>query len=814
MKLEALEKELEAYLESMTPDAPADVLQRNIARFEKMILETEKAVRERLEQRGKETGLENFIKSLESRVRSIKEECESLEATDLEHEAHELHVVAEDIESRLAELKQKLFAQRQSNLPNLRVEADSLAAKVTGLETDFQVLMRALEAEEKEARIEDEYPPEIRRLLLLKRVAHFYAEEGLGEHESLNKRAQHLERANGILGTLPEDAAGNWSKTWTPDLALSFAKDVRDTKLTMRLRLQDTQHLISEGLIDRDAQGDELPLPYSIRGRWQKGDKQGFYMRLWTLNLLLLSDPHPDPEMVKHVRSLLTLLDQASPKENAEDRMHANEARRFLMMAGRGVIRQFFEEQFDGLTSEENYVRMGRALCDRRQPYRMLQIAVNIPRLFDLSLAQHHEKIFEKRLRRKPVRQVTSHPEMGTTFDPDDLAGVSGDEFYEGWQVRLLTDGLTTTRHEEQEMDEVEVGKEPHMEAQEYVMDASGSMYPPYGSGKRWLLRNAIFIAALNSYSVDATLKGTKDFSNLLFFRIFGTQIGDVAAVRNQQEALRALKEFLVYNKNWQGTDLQGAMETAYGDIRRAKGKLRALRDAKVVMVTDGEGGLDLGALQRAQDIGGTKVVTHVFAVEEENPALKELSRSSGPGKAFYHKIDNAADQNLAALPPYGTPEEFSPIYRDPQFTTGAERQAFEVQVTDLCSKILERSRHNRKQDESQEKTRGDELKAFLFPQATGDTTSYEDSPKPEIADRRRRKSQRVQELVGILQVTADEHTTPGEAMRMMRSVGKERAVLARDLREISQKTGNSATKAAIRSYKEDIYPKIVDKAA
>ncbi|MBI2638287.1 hypothetical protein HYW83_01715 [Candidatus Peregrinibacteria bacterium] len=803
--LQKFHDELTRYADTVTSGTPIDQLRSDVGRFERALADLEEQIVARRVQKGKENELGKLIEGLELRTKEIRDEAKILEGDQLSHEAQRIYMRAEELAEMLAKLKKKLFEDRKQELPALQKETAGLDREVAGLEDQYAQFLAGLESEDIRAMEEDRLPDPLRRILLLKRMADFYIARGSSECSSLRKRGRYFEQAMRALRDIPDEEYMTWAQGWDRRKAQDFVATVKHTKLELRERIREVHHSMSEGLVDKTSGGrDELNLVVAMRDKWKAENPDEFYKRLWTLHMFL-NNEHADKRMLEKVRSLLTFISRQSPDANAEVHRYANEARRFLLRAGNGVIRRFFEERFNGLETEDDYARLGRALYDSNRPFGLLQLAVNIPRLFDLSLSTRFGRITDKRIRRKRVNEVTMHPEMETTDCPDDLPDVPPDEFDPGWLQRLAEGDLAVVRYEDQKLEEEEVGVERQMEAQEYLLDVSGSMYVnQFGHPvQRWLLRNAIFLAALNSYSVDATVKDTKEFQNLLFLRLFGDRVGDLMVVRNQAEARRFLDKYMSYHDApLGGTDIQLALETAFADIKGAKGFHRSLKEAKVVIVTDGESELNLFDLLQAQDVKGTRIVTHVFAVENQNPGLKELSRSSGPGKAFYYFIEDAGDEQYVDLPPYGTPEEFSPVYPEPSFSSEAERARFEAEVDRRCDEIVELMRQGEDRKDDAERELREDCDT-LFEQAPLGRIEEAWSPKME------RKSRRVIDVLGVASEITDDYTSPGEAMALLRHVLRKRAVLKQELHDIATVPLTDESRAAVVKYQDEVYPKL-----
>lgn len=805
---------LETRLRQGDPIDPEE-LTRELARYETALQRLEIEAAALRAQEAHENKVLRAIQKLEARTRHIKEEAMELESTELAKDANRLSQLAVELERQLNELGKTLLDARQKNLPNLQQQVKGLEPQVAQLEKDYQDLLDKIEANEGPAKEEDELPGAVRWALMQLRAGIFHLKQGLRECEYLSGRGEHLEHAQRQLQGLPEDEAEFLAQGYPPHYAKHLSEGVVRLRQMLRNQLQDIHHLVSEGIKETDLDGAELSLAYAMGEKWRQGDKEGFYHRLWTLNFLMLHGRDIDPELRKKVRSLLTLVNGTVSSKEKKRREHAAEARRFLMLAGNGVIRRVLEDNFNGLAAQEDYERLGKLLVDKRRPDWLytLQMAVQLPRVFDLSLNERFKGIFETHYRRNQVPHPTNYPEMRLAEDFDDVGQLAPEDLVPGWERRLMDGELHVVRHEEQTETQVEVGHEQSTEAQVYMLDVSISMGPPArpgNSGQRWRFRNAALIAALNTFSVDAAAKDTEQFENLLYFAEFGSHVRDIRVVRNTREAKKVLIETLNRIGEDLGTDLHEAVLSAYRAIRSARGRHRALREAKVVVVTDGGANLWIDELLREQQIEGTRIVTHVFATEEENEELRHLSRASGPGRAFYHFIEAANDPGLAASPPYGKAEEFSPVWNEPHFETAKDQNRFEADVSRLCRDTVDAFRYARRSRDEHEEMRTYELDALMSETRGMGQDAYEDGGRTsEERNRRLRKTQRTRDILEFLNATVDDDMSRGEVMDLFRALADARALLPREFREVCRTARDSELRTAIHRFDEQVMPKL-----
>src|SRR5439155_11110853 len=126
-----------------------------------------------------------------------------------------------------------------------------------------------------------------------------------------------------------------------------------------------------------------------------------------------------------------------------------------------------------------------------------------------------------------------------------------------------------------------------------YVLDASGSMYGP-----RARFRDAILIAELNNLRVKARKKLSFD---PIYFSFFNDQPTELARVDSATESTRQIEKLFRDSPAEGQTDITLALVAAFDSIRAAQGKDPYLARATVVLVTDGEDGVDLELLRRTR---------------------------------------------------------------------------------------------------------------------------------------------------------------------------------------------------------------------
>jgi hypothetical protein len=176
-----------------------------------------------------------------------------------------------------------------------------------------------------------------------------------------------------------------------------------------------------------------------------------------------------------------------------------------------------------------------------------------------------------------------------------------------------------------------------------YVLDASGSM-----DGARARFRDAIVLAELNAIRVKAEVGLPFD---PLYLTFFNDRPSELLRVDSGLEATRQMERLFQGSLAEGQTDITLALVSAFESIGQARGRDPYLARATVVLVTDGEDGVDLEGVRRArQPHQGLDIALSFISLGEENPDLKTLvldQRQAG-GRAFYHHL---TDPEIALAP-------------------------------------------------------------------------------------------------------------------------------------------------------------------
>jgi hypothetical protein len=180
-------------------------------------------------------------------------------------------------------------------------------------------------------------------------------------------------------------------------------------------------------------------------------------------------------------------------------------------------------------------------------------------------------------------------------------------------------------------------------EVRVYVLDGSSSMLGPRGR-----MRDALLVAELSTLRArmsDANRAGNQ----VLYYRYFNDEVADTRRVASPEEALQAVDDVLGQLR-YGGTNIQKALLASFEQIRLAAADDPDLARAQIVLVTDGEAGIDEPALNRAREaVGAVPVGVSIIAVGAQNPELRKLAaRQRAQGEhVFYQFID---DDELRAI--------------------------------------------------------------------------------------------------------------------------------------------------------------------
>lgn len=276
---------------------------------------------------------------------------------------------------------------------------------------------------------------------------------------------------------------------------------------------------------------------------------------------------------------------------------------------------------------------------DQRQA---LELAAGCARFFDVEDALTEEIVEAETATTRPVQRRVPYPTQlmsyETTNSLDHLQHFVLDR--PGSLVLDLASGRQLIRSYVEE----EVPPKPKQARQGavrvYVLDASGSMH-----GSRARFRDALLISELNAIRVKALSKLPFD---PLYLSFFNDQPSDLARVDNGNEASRQIYRLFQDSPAEGQTDISLALVSAFDSIGRARGADPYLARATVVLVTDGEDGVDLELIRKTRSpYEGLEIALSFISLGEENPDLRSLvleQRDAGR-RAFYSHLSDAEIQ-------------------------------------------------------------------------------------------------------------------------------------------------------------------------
>lgn len=269
---------------------------------------------------------------------------------------------------------------------------------------------------------------------------------------------------------------------------------------------------------------------------------------------------------------------------------------------------------------------------------RAMALASGAGRYFDVEGALSEELVEAETRASRPVLRHVSYPTQTMTYEF--TGGLDELHHFVVTHPKALVLELASGRQMVRSYLEEEPPPRPRSAKRTavrvYVLDASGSMH-----GARARLRDAILVAELNAIRVKAKLGLPFD---PLYFSFFNDAPSELVRVDDGAEAAAHIARLLRQSLAEGQTDISLALTAAFDSIGRARGRDPYLARATVVLVTDGEDGVDLELLRRAkQPYEGLDIALSFISLGEENQDLKALvleQRRAGR-RAFYHHLSD-----------------------------------------------------------------------------------------------------------------------------------------------------------------------------
>ncbi|MFZ5446946.1 MAG: vWA domain-containing protein [Myxococcota bacterium] len=292
----------------------------------------------------------------------------------------------------------------------------------------------------------------------------------------------------------------------------------------------------------------------------------------------------------------------------------------------------------DALASE--LARLAFELDDDQR--RALELASGCARYFDVEDALAEEIVEAETRATRPVQRRVPYPTQLMTYEPTNTLDALPHFVLDrpGALVLDLASGRQMVRAYLEEEPPPRPKRAQKTAVRVYVLDASGSMH-----GARARFRDAILVSELNAIRVKA--KAGLPFDPL-YFSFFNDQPSELVRVDSGDEASRRIEALFRSSPAEGQTDISLALVSAFDSIGRARGEDPYLARATVVLVTDGEDGVDLELIRKTRrPYEGLEIALSFISLGEENPDLRSLvieQRDAG-GRAFYHHVSDAEIQ-------------------------------------------------------------------------------------------------------------------------------------------------------------------------
>lgn len=273
---------------------------------------------------------------------------------------------------------------------------------------------------------------------------------------------------------------------------------------------------------------------------------------------------------------------------------------------------------------------------------RALELAAGCGRFFDVEDALSEEIVEAETGSKRPRQHRVPYPTQLMTYEPTNTLDQLGHFVLDrpGMLVLDLASGRQMVRAYLEEEPPKKPKRSQKTAVRVYVLDASGSMH-----GARARFRDAILIAELNAIRVKAKAKLPFD---PLYFSFFNDVPTELTRVDNGDAAAREIDKLFRSSPAEGQTDISLALVQAFDSIGRASGQDPYLARATVVLVTDGEDGVDLELIRKTRKpYEGLEIALSFISLGEENPDLRSLvleQRDRG-GRAFYHHLSDAEIQ-------------------------------------------------------------------------------------------------------------------------------------------------------------------------
>lgn len=447
-------------------------------------------------------------------------------------------------------------------------------------------------------------------------TAEFYAERARGNVGDTAQKRKDLDLAHELLLRMSAQERGDRERMRRLRIEVSEARD----RVRLAPAVKSLDDLVKH--LRHTARRDPKTAWRSMRALYERaveaGDRQLADVAQQGLDALLPSGPDAKARLAEQheLKRLLNWKEPGAAVQNAEN----------LPAGG--------SNQVDAVS--DVLAQLAFDLDENQQ--RALELAAGCARFFDIEDSLSEELIEAELKATRPTQRRVPYPTQVMTYEfTNSLDEVHNFVVTQPGSVVLdLAAGRQMVRQYLEEEPPPKPRRVLKTAVRVYVLDASGSMH-----GARARFRDAILIAELNAIRVKARQNVPFD---PLYFSFFNDTPSRLARVDTGQEATRQIEQLFRTSPAEGQTDITLALMSAFDSIRLAQGRDPYLARATVVLVTDGEDGVDLELIRKTRKpFEGLEFALSFIALGEENTDLKSLvleQRDAG-GRAFYHHLSD-----------------------------------------------------------------------------------------------------------------------------------------------------------------------------
>lgn len=448
-------------------------------------------------------------------------------------------------------------------------------------------------------------------------TAEYYAERARGNVGDTAQKRKDLDLAHELLLRMSAEAKGDRERMRQLRIEVSEARD----RVRLAPAVKSLNDLVKH--LRHTARRDPRTAWRSMRSLYERaveaGDKQLADLAQQGLAAMLPVEPQARAKLAEQ-HELKRLLNWKEPQ------LSTNAAPEHLPAGG--------SAQTDAIN--DVLAQLAFDLDENQQ--RALELAAGCARFFDIEDSLSEELVEAELKATRPVQRRVPYPTQVMTYEfTNSLDQVHNFVVSQPGSIVLdLAAGRQVLRQYLEEEPPPKPKRVMKTAVRVYVLDASGSMH-----GARARFRDAILIAELNAIRVKA--KQGVPFDPL-YFSFFNDTPSRLARVDSGQEATRQIEALFRTSPAEGQTDITLALMSAFDSIRLAQGRDPYLARATVVLVTDGEDGVDLELIRKTRKpFEGLEFALSFISLGEENPDLKSLiieQREEG-SRAFYHHLSD-----------------------------------------------------------------------------------------------------------------------------------------------------------------------------